>query len=141
MSKRNYLWLERTGTGSFVGKSSNGVSIPIGHGENELTPGDLLQLALAGCNATSSDSRFAAALGEDYESTIGVEGKYDKAEDRYTHMIIEIITDMSGLSDEERAKLETRARRAIDQRCTVGHTLNAGMTNEVVITSESEDLD
>lgn len=131
------LWLERVGTGSFVGRSSTGLSVKIGHAEDEFTPGDLLKLALAGCNATSSDSRFAAVLGDDYQSTIGVSAEWDEETDRFTHMDIEIVTDLSGLSDEELATLERRVRAAIERRCTISHTLNQGMTDTLTITSES----
>lgn len=131
------LWLERVGTGSFVGRSSLGPSVKIGHADDEFTPGDLLKLALAGCNATSSGARFAAVLGDDYQSTIGVSGDYDKETDRFTHMDIEIVTDLSGLSTEELEALERRVRAAIERRCTISHTLNNGMTDNLVITSES----
>ncbi|EEH64723.1 OsmC-like protein [Gleimia coleocanis DSM 15436] len=130
------LWLERVGTGSFVGHSSEGPSVKIGHAPDEFTPGDLLKLALAGCNATSSDARFAAVLGDDYKSTIGVSGDWDAETDRFTHMDIEIVTDLTNLSDEELATLERRVRAAIERRCTISHTLNQGMTDSLVITSE-----
>ena len=96
--QEKYLWLERVGKGSYLGKNSRGLTVPIGHGEDEFTPGDLLRLALAGCNATSSDSRFAAALGDDYQATVGVESDYDEEENRFTKLVVEIVTDMSGLS-------------------------------------------
>lgn len=134
---KDQLWLERVGNGSYVGKSSRGLEVPIGHAPNEFTPGELLKLALAGCNATSADSRYAAALGDDASVTVGVEAEYDGDSNSFTNMVIEIVTDMSGLSAEEREKLEDRVRRAIEKRCTVGHTLNAGMPTQVVLTSES----
>lgn len=134
--KPKSLWLERTGKGSYVGYSSEGPSVRIGHGEGEFTPGDLLKLALAGCNATSSDARFSTALGDDYRATVGVSSDYDKDTDRFTHMDIEIVTDLSALSDEKREQVEKRARAAIDRRCTIGHTLENGMTVKLVISSE-----
>ncbi|MDO5720643.1 MAG: OsmC family protein [Actinomycetaceae bacterium] len=135
-SKPKSLWLERTGKGSYVGYSSEGPSVRIGHGEGEFTPGDLLKLALAGCNATSSDARFSAALGDDYQASIGVGSQYDQDTNRFTHMDVEIVTDLSDLSDQERERLEQRATAAIDRHCTVGHTLTNGMTTRVVISSE-----
>lgn len=132
------LWLERVGKGSYIGHSSDGPTVKIGHEADEFTPGDLLKLALAGCNATSSDARFAAVLGDDYKSTIGVSGNYDAESNRFTHMDVEIVTDLSNLNDEELATLERRVRAAIERRCTISHTLNQGMTDNLVITSESE---
>lgn len=130
------LWLERVGKGSYVGRNSKGATVPIGHSDGEFTPGQLLQLALAGCNATSADARYASALGDDFGAVVGVEAEWDKETNRYLNMVVEIVTDMSGLSDEEREKLESRVHRAIDRHCTVAHTLNAGMPNDLVLTSE-----
>ncbi|MDO5722721.1 MAG: OsmC family protein [Actinomycetaceae bacterium] len=130
------IWLERTGPGSFVGRTSNGVEVKIGHGEGEFTPGDLLKLAFAGCHATSSDARFAAALGEDYRSTVGVSSKYDKENDRFTHFDVEIVADLSGLSEDEQSQLRRRAEGAIDRNCTISHTLDEGVTHGLQISSE-----
>lgn len=130
------IWLERTGPGSFIGRTSNGVEVRIGHGEDEFTPGDLLKLAFAGCHATSSDARFAAALGADYRSTVGVSSQYDEQKDRFTHMDVEIVTDLSGLSEEENDQLQRRAKAAIERKCTISHTLDEGITHSLSITSE-----
>lgn len=134
--KQKALWLERVGKGSYVGYNSKGAAVRVGHGDEEFSPGQLLMLALAGCNATSADARYASVLGEDFKATVGVEADYDKETNRYLHMVIEIVTDMKDLSDEEREKLESRVRRAIDRHCTVGHTLSAGMDNDLQLSSE-----
>lgn len=130
------IWLERTGPGSFIGRTSNGVEVRIGHGADEFTPGDLLKLAFAGCHATSSDARFATVLGDDYRSTVGVSSQYDEENDRFTHMDVEIVTDLSGLSEEENAQLQRRAKAAIERKCTISHTLDEGITHSLSITSE-----
>lgn len=130
------VWLERTGPGSFVGKTSSGVEVRIGHGDDEFTPGDLLKLAFAGCHATSSDARFAAVLGEDYHSTVGVSARYDQERDRFTHMDVEIVADLSELSQEDSARLRRRAEAAIERKCTISHTLDEGITHTLSITSE-----
>ncbi len=129
-------WLERTGPGSFIGRTANGLSVKIGHGDDEFTPGDLLALAVAGCNATSSDARFAAVLGDDYSSTVGISADYDKDTDRFTHMDVEFVADTSALSDDERAQLERRARGAIERKCTISHTVTTGMSVDVSFSSD-----
>lgn len=130
------LWLERVGKDSYVGHNSTGATVKVGHDDGEFTPGQLLQLALAGCNATSADSRYASALGDDFNAVVGVEAEWEKETNRYVNMVVEIVTDLSDLSDDEREKLEARVLRAIDRQCTVAHTLNAGMPNDLVLTSE-----
>ena len=46
------VWADRSGHRSLVGRNQRGVEIPIGHGEGEINPGELLKLAravAAGC--------------------------------------------------------------------------------------------
>ena len=57
------LYLERTGVRQYVARNARGAEVLVGDGPGRFTPGDLLKLALAGCNAMSSDARFAAVLG------------------------------------------------------------------------------
>lgn len=130
------LWLERVGKDSFIGHSSEGPTVAIGHGEGQFTPGDLMKLALAGCHGASADARLMAALGEDYGATIGIDSEYDKETDRFTHMDVEMVMDLSGLEDADREKLEERTRAAIDRYCTISHTLKQGITVKLVISSE-----
>lgn len=130
------LWLERTGKGSFVGRNQRGLTVKIGHAADEFTPGELLQLALAGCTATSSDARFAAALGEDYHSTVGVSANYDQDSDRFTAMTVEVVTDMSELDAQQREQLDRRVRGAVERKCTISHTLNEGISTDLKISGE-----
>ena len=62
----NPLYLERTGVRQYVARNARGAEILVGDGPGRFSPGDLLKLALAGCNAMSSDARFAAVLGDDF---------------------------------------------------------------------------
>lgn len=131
------LWLERVGTRQYRGRSADGREVLIGEGEGFFSPGDLLKLALAGCQAMSSDARFAQALGSnDFELSAGVSAQYDKQSDRFTSMAVELVTDLSSLDQDKRADLERRARAAIERNCTIGHTLETSMPFDTVITSE-----
>ena len=99
------LYLQRTGVREYVARNQDGAEILVGHGPGRFSPGDLLKLAIAGCNAMSSDARMAARLGEDFEQFVGVSGDYDQQNDRFTHVDVELVQDMSALSDEEIADL------------------------------------
>src|ERR1700761_6157464 len=101
------LWVERTGVRRYTGHSSRGAEVLVGSEDVEgvFTPGELLKIALAACSGMSSDSPLARPLGD------------EKLEVR-----------LSGLDPEEKTRLLTVVRRAVDQVCTVGRTLKAGTT-------------
>ena len=55
------LWVERTGTRRYTGRSSRGAEVLIGSVDVEgvFTPGELLKIALAACSGMSSDQPLA----------------------------------------------------------------------------------
>ncbi|QWW19136.1 OsmC family protein [Schaalia sp. 19OD2882] len=130
------LYLERTGTRQYVARNARGAEVLIGDGPGRFSPGDLLKLALAGCNAMSSDARLAAALGEDFAQLVGVSGNYVKAEDRYESFQVELVQDLSGMGEEDVAATLRRAEAAIDRNCTIGHSFAHVMPYTRAFTSE-----
>lgn len=132
----NPLYLERQGTRQYVARNQRGAEVLVGDGPGRFSPGDLLKIALAGCNAMSSDRRFASVLGEDFAQVTGVSGLYVEDADLFRSFQIELVQDLSGLTEDEQAALERRARSAIDRNCTVGHTLSIETPHTVTITSE-----
>lgn len=134
----NAMWLQRTGTRQYIGRTADGREVKIGEGEGYFSPGDLLKLALAGCQAMSSDARFARALKtDDFPLSAGISADYQKEGDLFTHMSVELVADLSSLNAEERTDLERRARAAIDRNCTIGHTLEKSMPFDTFITNEA----
>lgn len=131
------LWIERTGTRRYVGRSERGGVVEIGGAEapGTFTPGELLKVALAGCSGLTSDAVLARRLGDDYPATIHVSGRKDLTEDRYPALVERLEVDLSGLDDSARERLLTVVHRAIDQACTVGRTLTTGTTVELSIES------
>lgn len=130
------LILERTGTRTYVARNDRGAEVKIGKGPGEFSPGDLLKLALAGCNAMSSDARFSSALGADFAQITTVDGDYDEQADVFNSFAIELIQDMSSLSEEQQADLLRRAEAAIERYCTIGHTLSRATPYQRVFSSE-----
>lgn len=132
------LWVERTGTRTYTGRSGRGASVLIGPASEGavFTPGELLKIALAACAGMSSDRAFARRLGDDYQVTIHVEGPKNPDEDRYDVLTERIEIDLSGLDDEARDRLLAVAERSIDATCTVGRTLKNGATVETVFVPE-----
>ncbi len=124
------LWVERTGTRRYTGRSSRGAQVLIGSEEvaGVFTPGELLKIALAACSGMSSDHPLARRLGEDYTAVIKVSGAADREQERYPLLQETMELDLSGLSAEDRERLVVVVNRAIEQVCTVGRTLKSGTT-------------
>lgn len=122
------LWVERTGTRRYTGRSSRGAQVLIGSDDVDgvFTPGELLKIALAACSGLSSDAPLARRLGDDYAATIRVSGAADRDRERYPLLEEVLELDLSGLDDADRQRLLTVVHRAIDQVCTVGRTLKSG---------------
>lgn len=122
------LWVERTGTRRYTGRSSRGAEVLVGSEDVDgvFTPGELMKIALAACSGMSSDQPLARRLGDDYEATIEVSGAADREQERYPHLEETLVVDLSGLTEAEAQRLRIVVNRAIDQVCTVGRTLKSG---------------
>lgn len=126
------MTLARTGKRSYVARSEAGGEVRIGGGlPGEFTPGELLKIALAACNAMSADARIIHALGtEDFESEIVIETLKNEAEERYEQFQVTLHAPIAHLDDDARAQLEERAERSVTRYCTVGRTLEFGPSYE-----------
>lgn len=122
------LWVERTGVRRYTGRSTRGAEVLVGSEDVEgvFTPGELMKIALAACSGLSSDQPLRRRLGDDYRATIRVSGAADRDQERYPLLEEKLEVDLSGLTDDEKARLVTVVARAIDQVCTVGRTLKSG---------------
>ncbi|WP_205877200.1 OsmC family protein [Mycobacterium camsae] len=130
------LWVERTGTRRYTGRSSRGAQVLIGGEDVDgvFTPGELMKIALAGCSGMSSDQPLARRLGNDYRAVVKVSGTADRDNEVYPLLEEKLELDLSGLTEQEKERLVVVVNRAIDAVCTVGRTLKAGtsVTFEVV---------
>ncbi|WP_227980795.1 OsmC family protein [Nocardia spumae] len=124
------LWVERTGTRRYTGRSSRGAEVLIGSDgvEGVFTPGELLKIALAACTGMSSDFPLSNRLGETYDTTIRVSGDADRENEVYPELNEVVELDLSELDEAARQRLLVTVQRAIDKVCTVGRTLKAGST-------------
>jgi uncharacterized OsmC-like protein len=122
------LWVERTGTRRYTGRSSRGAEVLVGPEsvEGVFTPGELLKIALAACTGLSSDFPLSHKLGDNYDATIRVSGKADRAAEVYPQLDEVLELDLSELDPQARLRLLDTVARAIDKVCTVGRTLKAG---------------
>ncbi len=132
------LWVDRIGTRRYVGHNTRGAQVLIGPAAAGavFTPGELMKIALAGCSGMSADAALARRLGDDARVSVHVSGPSDPAEVRYPALHEELVVDLSGLSPDERDRVETIIRRAIDRSCTVGRTLRQSASVELTISSD-----
>ncbi|QCQ91806.1 OsmC family protein [Rhodococcus sp. SGAir0479] len=132
------LWVERTGTRLYTGRSSRGAEVRIGSEsvEGVFTPGELLKIALAACSGMSSDFPLSRRLGDDYDATIRVSGAADRENEVYPHLEETLELDLSELDEAARDRLVALVERSIDKVCTVGRTLKAGTTITLNVTQD-----
>ncbi|HLS13515.1 MAG TPA: OsmC family protein [Beutenbergiaceae bacterium] len=133
------LWAERTGDRTYTGRSSSGATVAIGPDgtEGAFSPGDLLRIALAACNLMSADRPIARRLGADFTGSVGVQTRKVPDENRYGDAQVEIVLDLRDLDEQARGDLRKVINNAVERGCTVGRTLEAGMPQQLSVTSET----
>ncbi|MDV7135448.1 OsmC family protein [Williamsia muralis] len=132
------LWVERTGTRRYTGRSSRGAEVLIGSADADgvFTPGELLKIALAACTGMSSDKPLSRRLGDDYDATVRVSGDADRDNEVYPRLEEVLEVDLSELEPEAAERLLVVVQRAVDAVCTVGRTLKAGTEVDLRIDTE-----
>lgn len=122
------LWVERTGPRTYVGRNTRGAEVRIGPLQNQgsFSPGELLKIALAACTGLTTDAVLARRLGDDFTATITVDGIKDLDADRYPAITENLVVDLAGLDEKQRARLLTIVHRAVEEHCTVGRSVTGG---------------
>lgn len=135
------LWVERTGTRTYVGRNGRGAEVQIGPLENagSFSPGELLKVALAGCTGLTTDVVLARRLGDGFDAVIRVAGVKDEVIDRYPEITENLVVDLSTLSDKDRTRLLTIVRRAAEEHCTVARTLTDGTSISLSVNGDPSD--
>ncbi|GAA4741557.1 OsmC family protein [Gordonia alkaliphila] len=122
------LWVTRTGTRRYTGRSDRGAEVLIGSAGDEgvFSPGELLKIALAACAGLSADFTLSRRLGDDFDATIRVSGEADRANEVYPRLDEVMELDLSEMDPAAAERLLTVVQKAVDKYCTVGRTLKAG---------------
>ena len=121
------VWADRSGPRSLVGSNQRGVEIPIGHGVGEISPGELLKLALIGCAGMSSDVNLARRLGDDFDARLWAHGTSDEDSNRYLSIAEEVQLPLEGLSAGEIATVAKVFGRAVAAGCTIERSVVPGI--------------
>ena len=96
--------------------------------EGVFTPGELMKIALAACSGMSSDLPLARRLGDDYAATIRVSGAADRDNEIYPLLEESLEVDLSGLTEDEVARLVTVVNQGGRPGLHGGRTLKSGTT-------------
>lgn len=121
------VWADRVGHRSLIGRTQKGIEIPIGAGEGEVSPGELLKLALIGCAGMTSDHALSRRLGEDYDIRLWAHGVSDEADDRYHVVPEEIQLDLDALDEKTLRSIGGVLSRAIAAGCTIERSVVPGI--------------
>ena len=131
------IWVERLEDSSWIAKSEDGATLKFGKGEGQFSPVELMQIALAGCTALSSQYAVEHALGEGKGARVLVNGTYDPEEGTYLRFQEDVTVDATSakpaLNDENAKELKERMERHINKGCTVKHTLERGAQVRVTV--------
>ena len=124
--------VERISTRRYTGRSPRGGVVQIGDAAfpDTFTPGELLKVAIGACAAMSADAVLARRLGDDFPLTVTVDAEKSTDENRYTHVVEQLALELGHLDEGARSKVLDIMGRAIDQACTVGRTVEHGLTTE-----------
>ncbi|RIY23373.1 OsmC family protein [Gardnerella vaginalis] len=131
------IWVERLEDGSWQAQSDDGATLKFSKGEGQFSPVELMQIALAGCTALSSQYAVEHALGEGKGARVLVNGTYDPEEGTYLRFQEDVTVDATSakpaLNDENAKELKERMERHINKGCTVKHTLERGAQVRVTV--------
>ena len=84
--------------------------------------------------------RVVSRLGDDFAQFVGVSADYDEDADRFTHVEVELVQDLSALDEQEQADLIRRADAAIKRNCTIEHSVvDRALPSHHAFTSERID--
>ena len=130
--------VERTGTRRYVARNDRGAEVQIGGEEVDavFTPGELLAIALGACNVMSTDLPLVRRLGEDFTAQVSVRRTKLAEENRYTAADVELV--LGPEAADRLAELEPVITRAVERGCTVGRTIEAGLTDTLTIRTDQE---
>lgn len=123
------LWVERTGTRRYIGRSTRGRRCWLApRTSTGYSPRRAAQDRTRRMQRMASDQPLARRLGDDYQAVVKVSGAADRDQERYPLIEETMELDLSGLTEDEKERLLVVINRAVELACTVGRTLKSGTT-------------
>lgn len=131
------LMVERVGEHDFLGHNDRGATVRIGrNGANgSFTPGELLQIATAGCVSVTTEELVTRRGGDDARMVATVD--YDRAEGvrEYQSLRVDLRVDLSFLDQHTHQRVVNAIRLAVDRQCTVSRTVERGAKVDLTVGS------
>jgi uncharacterized OsmC-like protein len=122
------LEIERSATHEFTARNARGAVVKIGRvgGEGSFTPGELLQIAAAGCAAVTAEELVVRRSGEGarFAATVGNDRRRGAHEYDALHVGLDV--DLSSLDGAARERVAAAIRTAVERECTVSRTIEKG---------------
>jgi uncharacterized OsmC-like protein len=135
------LEIERAGKHEFVGRNDRGATVRIGRdgAPGSFSPGELLQVAAAGCAAVTVEELVVRRAGED--ARITATASYERAPGvrEYQQVHVNLHADLSFLEEGARERVLKAMRMAVERECTVSRTVERGA--EVLLTIDATAAD
>ena len=133
------LTVERVGDHEFVGRNERGATVRIGRtgGSGSFSPGELLQIATAGCSAVTVEEFVTRRAGPDAALVALAEAGKSPGGHEYDLIRVTLRADLSFLDDETRARVADAMRKSVERECTVSRTVERGARVELIVEAGS----
>jgi len=134
------LTVERTGKHEFLGRNDRGAAVRLGRtgAADAFTPGELLQIAAAGCAAITVEEFVTRRAGADAPILATVDHERAAGVREYERLTVTLRADLSFLDDEMRARVVRAMHTSVQRECTVSRTVERGAPVELIIESEGD---
>jgi uncharacterized OsmC-like protein len=122
------LEVHRTGPHEFLGTNSRGATVRIGRNgaEGAFTPGELLQIAVAGCASVTVEELVTRRAGDDARMEATVDYERGPGAREYERLRVVLAADLSFLDDTTRERVVRAMKTAVERECTVSRTVERG---------------
>lgn len=139
MSDREHeVSVSRTGSHEFLGRNSRGATVRLGFADAEeaFTPGELLQIALAGCMSLTVEGLVTRRVGGEaaFEATAGSWRAPGVRE--YQRIWVDLDVDLSFLDAPTRERVAAAMRKAVQGQCTAHRTLEKGVEIALAVATD-----
>jgi uncharacterized OsmC-like protein len=129
------LTVERVGTHEFIGRNGRGATVQIGRDDapGAFSPGELLQIATAGCAAVTVEELVTRRAGDDARLVATADHERTPGVREYELLRVTLLADLSFLDVGTRDRVAQAIRTAVERQCTVSRTVERGAPVELTI--------
>jgi uncharacterized OsmC-like protein len=132
------LIVEWVGEHEFVGRNGRGATVRIGRAgrPGSFSPGELLQIATAGCTAVTVEELVTRRGGPEASLVATVGHERAPGTHEYQRLMVTLHADLSFLDEDTRARVIGAMRKAVQRECTVSRTVERGAPVDLTIAGE-----